>query len=233
MRIHLPATALLANLLLAAVAWAAPELSVEQGSFNFGAVPQGKKVQHNFIFKNSGDAPLQIKQLEADCGCTAAKPSSSFILPGRNAEVQVTFDSASFSGKVQKNVTMTTNAGSTPKYTFSLEGDVIDELQIAPRQLSLGQMSAGVAKQVTINVTNRGGNSVKLLSVSVNSTSLQIKPTIKKGDLKPGETGTVELAITPRPGAKVLSGYVHIVTNSAQKKEITVPVYGSAAKQLQ
>ena len=230
MRIHLPAVALLSNLLLAAVAWAAPELSVEQGSFDFGTIPQGKQAQHNFTIKNSGDAPLQIKQVEADCGCTAAKPSSSLILPGRSAELHVTFDSTSFSGKVQKKVTLTTNAGKTPKYVFQLNADIVDELQAAPRQLSLGPVAAGVAKQVTIAVTNRGGSRVKLLSVKANSNSLDIKPTIKKGDLKPGETGLVELTITPRPEAKVLSGYVHIVTDSAQKKEITVPVYASVAK---
>ena len=230
MKIQLPVFALLTNLLFVAAAYAAPELSVEQGSFNFGTIPQGKKVQHDFIIKNSGDAPLQIKQLSADCGCTAAKPSSSLILPGKSAEVQVTFDSTNFSGSVQKSVTMTTNAGKMPSYIFKLNGNIIDELQVTPRQLSLGPITAGVAKQVTITVTNRGANSVKLLSVNVNSTSLLIKPTIKNADLKPGETGSVELSITPRPEAKVLSGYVHIMTNSAQKKEITVPVYASGAK---
>jgi hypothetical protein len=230
MKISLPAFVLLTNLLFAAAACAAPEVSVEQGSFNFGTIPQGKKVQHNFAIKNSGDAPLQIKQLTASCGCTAAKPSATSILPGRSAEIQVTFDSTNFSGKVQKTVTMMTNAGKTPNYTFSLDGNIVEELQVAPRQLSLGPIETGAAKQATITVTNRGTGSVKLLSVNVTSNSLQIKATIKKGEIKPGETGIVELAITPRPEAKVLSGYVHIVTSSQQKKEITVPVYASLPK---
>ena len=230
MKIYLPVLAMLASLFSAAVACAAPELAVEQGTFNFGNIAQGKKVQHNFSIKNSGDAPLLIKQLNAACGCTAAKPSSSTILPGRSAEIQVTFDSGNFSGKVQKSVTMTTNAGKAPSYTFHMEGVVEELLQVTPRQLSLGPLASGVAKQVTITVTNKGNSSVKLLSVNTNSTSLQIKSNIKDADLKPGETGAIELAITARPEAKVLSGYVHITTNNPQKKEITVPVYASAAK---
>lgn len=230
MKIRLSVPALSAYLLIAATAWAAPELAVEQGTFNFGSIPQGKKVQHNFIIRNSGDAPLQIKELNAACGCTAAKPSSSLILPGRSAELAVTFDSANFSGKVQKSVTMTTNAGKAPSYTFHMEGVVDEVLQVTPRQLSLGPMAAGTAKQVTIAVTNKGGSSVKLLSVNANSTSLQIKATIRNPELKPGETGSIELSVTARPDAKVLSGYVHITTNHPQKKEITVPVYASAAK---
>lgn len=230
MKTHLTVVALLANLIVAASACAAPELAVEHGTFNFGTIPQGKKVQHNFTIKNSGDGPLQIKQLTAACGCTAVKPSTTLILPGRSAEIQVIFDSANFSGKVVKSVTMTTNAAKTPSYTFNMDGNIVEELQVAPRQLSLGPLETGATKQVAVTVTNRGANSVKLLTVNVNSTSLQIKATIKKGELKPGETGTIELTITPRPEAKVLSGYLHIVTNNPQKKEITVPVYASMAK---
>jgi hypothetical protein len=230
MRINLSAFTLLGTLLVAAVAYAAPELSVEQGTYNFGSVTQGKKVQHLFLIKNSGDAPLQIKQLSAACGCTAAKPSSSLILPGRSAEIQVTFDTSDFSGKVEKTVLMATNAGRYPNYTFTMQGTVIDPLQASPRQLSLGTLTAGVAKQATITITNRSGSTVRLLSVNVTSNSLHIKANIRKGEIKPGETGTVEVFVTPRPEAKIMSGYLHIVTSDPQKKEITVPVYGSAAK---
>jgi uncharacterized protein DUF1573/HYDIN/CFA65/VesB family protein len=230
MKIHLPALVLGANLVFAVAALAAPELTVEKGSHDFGAIAQGKKVQHNFIIKNSGDAPLQIKQLNADCGCTVAKPSASVIQPGKSGEIQVTFDSGNFAGKVQKNVVMTTNAGKTPGYTFKLEADIEESLQVKPRQLSLGPIAAGATKQATLTVINKGDSSVKLLSVSVTSNSLQIKPTIKKAELKPGESGTVELAVTPRPESKVLSAYLHIVTSHPQKREITVPVYASLPK---
>ena len=221
---------LLTNLALATAAWAAPELAVEQGTFNFGTISQGKTVQHNFVIKNSGDTPLEIRQLSPSCGCTAAKPSSSLIAPGRSAEIQIIFDSTNFSGQVEKDVTMLTNAGKSPSYTFRLEGKIMEAVQVMPRQLNLGPIGAGVAKQATLTVTNRGGNSVKLVSVNVTSTSLQIKSTIKKTELKPGESGSIELVVTARPEAKVLSGYLHILINNQQKKEITVPVYASAAK---
>jgi uncharacterized membrane protein len=230
MKMRLSALALTVNLLAAAVAFAAPELTVEQGTYNFGTVNQGKKVQHSFTIRNSGDAPLQIKQLTASCGCTAAKPSSSVIPPGRSAEVAITFDSANFSGKVQKSVLMATNAGKSPNYTFNLVGSVLEELQVTPRQLSLGALSPSGSKQAMLTVTNHSASPVKILAVNVNSTSMRITPSIKKSDLKPGESGTVEISVSPRPEAKILSGYIHILTNSPQKKEITVPVYATGVK---
>lgn len=230
MKLQLTLYLLASSLCLAPLAFAAPELAVERGSFNFGTVAQGKKVQHSFTIKNSGDAPLQIKKLDAACGCTAAKPSASVIQPGKTAEIEVTFDSASFSGKVEKTVTLTSNAGKTPAYTFSLEGIVIDQIQVTPRQVSLGSVGSATPKQATVNVTNNSNSSVKLLGVNVTSSSLQIKPTIKKAELKPGETGTIEISVLAKPEAKILSGYLHIATSHPQKKEITVPVYGSIPK---
>lgn len=230
MKLRLLTHTLLATLCSATFAFAAPELAVERGTFNFGTVAQGKKVQHTFKIKNSGDAPLHINKVEVSCGCTAAKPSASLIPPGKSAEIEVTFDSSAFSGEVLKTVTLTTNAGRTPNYTLSMQGIVLEQLQVNPRQLNLGALSGTSAKQATITVTNNASDSVKLLGVNVTSTSLQIKPTIRKTELKPGESGTIELSVQAKPEAKILSGYLHIATSNPQKKEITVPVYGSVAK---
>ncbi|WP_224957222.1 DUF1573 domain-containing protein [Geomonas subterranea] len=221
---------LFANLFGASVARAAPELLVDRGTFNFGTVAQGKKVQHSFAIKNNGDAPLQIKKLDASCGCTAAKPSASLVAPGKSAEIEVTFDSASFSGKVAKTVTLTSNAGKTPVYTFTLEGTVLEQLQVTPRQVSLGAVGSSTPTLGKVSITNNGNATVKLLNVSVTSSSLQIKATIRKGELRPGETGSIEISVMAKPEAKILSGYLHITTSHPQKKEITVPVYASIPK---
>ncbi|MBJ6724430.1 DUF1573 domain-containing protein [Geomesophilobacter sediminis] len=221
---------LMSYLAVTATAIAAPEYSVDHGSYNFGTVTQGKKVQHSFTIKNNGDATLQIKQLTASCGCTAATPSASSIAPGKSAEIKVVFDSTNFSGKVQKTVAMTTNAGKNPNYTFTMEGIVAEELQATPRQISLGTMKAGVPREVTVTVRNNGSTMHRLISATANSNSLQITPKIPKQNIKPGESGTVELTIASRSEARILSGYLHIVTDNPQKKEITIPIYGSAAK---
>jgi len=230
MKLRLAVFVVLGSLALATVAFAAPELSVERGSFNFGTVAQGKKVQHNFVIRNSGDRPLELRQFSASCGCTAAKPSTSLVPPGRSAEIQVTFDSTNFAGSVEKTVTMTSNAGRQPSYVFKLLGNVVEALQLTPRQLNLGPLTAGVPRQASIAILNASENAIKLLAVTVTSTALHIKPTLKKAELKPGESGGIDLVVTAHPESKVLSGYLHILTNNPAKKEITVPIWGTPAK---
>lgn len=221
---------LLTNLVVAATAFAAPELSVTEPTYNFGTITQGKRVQHNFVIRNSGDAPLQIKEVNVACGCTAAKPSASTIAPGKSAEIQVVFDSTNFTGKVQKSVALVSNAGRAPNYVFNMEGTILEPLQYSPRQLNLGLVKAGAGKQIAVTITNRESGSVKIVGVTLTSNTLQVRSTIRKSDLKPGESGSIDLAFTPRADAKIMSGYLHINTDSAHKREITIPVYATLAK---
>lgn len=55
---------ILAAILFAVIPLAAnatPKAVVEEYVFNAGEIPQGKTIVHDFIIKNTGDKPLDIK----------------------------------------------------------------------------------------------------------------------------------------------------------------------------
>jgi hypothetical protein len=56
-------TTFLLVILTSAILWAAPKLSVIQDTYEFGSVPEGTVIKHNFIIKNIGDEPLLIKNV--------------------------------------------------------------------------------------------------------------------------------------------------------------------------
>lgn len=37
-----------------------PQITIPENSFDFGSVPQGSKLTHKFVIKNTGEAPLQL-----------------------------------------------------------------------------------------------------------------------------------------------------------------------------
>jgi hypothetical protein len=47
--------------LVAGVAHGSPKAVVGELVYNLGDMPQGKPIQHDFIVKNTGDAPLTIQ----------------------------------------------------------------------------------------------------------------------------------------------------------------------------
>lgn len=48
-------------LLASSVAYAAPKAVINEYVYNAGEIPQGKMIVHDFIVKNDGDRPLEIK----------------------------------------------------------------------------------------------------------------------------------------------------------------------------
>ena len=90
-------------------------------------IEQGDKVQYQFVFTNTGDADLIIKDAQASCGCTT--PSYPFvpIKPGETGSIGVTFSSVGKMGTQRPSITVTSNAH--PRVTtLHLEGFVTDKL---------------------------------------------------------------------------------------------------------
>ncbi len=42
---------------------AGPMLSITQGVYDFGTVPEGTIIKHSFIIKNNGDEPLLVQSV--------------------------------------------------------------------------------------------------------------------------------------------------------------------------
>lgn len=209
-------------------AHAAPHASVTHPLYDFGAVPQGKKVEHAFIVRNTGDSPLAIKSIRPSCGCTAANASSPVVQPGKTAEIKVTFNSANFTGAVHKTIALGTDDPKAPVTTLTLKGSVIEEITVKPRQVNLGRLKAGSTTVVVVEVVNNGKHPVRL--VSVRSPLPQVSVKMTKDVIKPGESAAINVTASPSRGDQMLSGYLTIRTDDPAKAEIIVPVYASIAK---
>lgn len=213
---------------LPAAALAAPRITFNQPDYNAGVIPQGKKVEHVFTFRNSGDAPLTVTQTKTSCGCTAAVVSARTIPPGKGGEIKAVFDSANFSGSVSKTVYVYTNDPATPVYTLTLRGTVVEQVQINPRQLNLGAIKPGTKREMNVTVENRGEKPLSI--TAVRSPMKQVTTRIGKNTLRPGESTVIRITVTPREEDRLLSGYISILTDNPAKPETTVPVYGTITR---
>jgi Protein of unknown function (DUF1573)/HYDIN/CFA65/VesB-like, Ig-like domain len=219
------ATSILIIACWATAATASPRIAVEQPTFDFGTIQQGKRVEHLFSIRNKGDSPLIIKNVRPSCGCTAASVTSSVIPAGGRGGIKASFNSANFSGTVQKTVAVGSNDPTIPTSMLTLRGKVVQELQIEPRQMNLGRMKVDTTFRKNLVITNRGNRIVKIASVS--SSLSHVEARAERTLLKPGESSTILVSISPRSGERLLSGYLRIVTDNPDKPQILVPVYGS------
>ncbi len=92
-------------------------------AYDFGTVKEGTVVDHVFMFKNTGKAPVILSQVSASCGCTTPDYTREPILPGKEGEIKVSFNSQGQVGKQQKIVTISSNA-SNKVTTVQIKGTV-------------------------------------------------------------------------------------------------------------
>lgn len=86
-----------------------PVLTFDKNEFDFGKILQGEVVSYTFHFKNTGNAPLLITNVEKSCGCTASDYPREPIQPGESGEIKITYDSKGHHGFQSKVLIVKSN----------------------------------------------------------------------------------------------------------------------------
>lgn len=100
------------------------EISFIDNSFSFDTIQEGKSIEHEFEFSNTGNVSLVISKVQSTCGCTVPSWPDQAIAPGESSKIKVIFDSE---GKPKKQVKpITVIANTIPNKTILIiEGYVI------------------------------------------------------------------------------------------------------------
>ncbi|HVZ97342.1 MAG TPA: DUF1573 domain-containing protein [Chitinophagaceae bacterium] len=81
-------------------------LDFKETVYDFGKIPQGKPVTHDFEFTNTGDSAFALDNVQASCGCTTPVWNKDIIAPGETAKITVGYN-AQNDGQFVKPVTIT------------------------------------------------------------------------------------------------------------------------------
>ncbi len=97
---------------LVVTSYAQKGLELKENSYDFGKIPQGRPVTHDFEVVNTTKKPLLLETVQASCGCTTPEWSMEPIAPGASSKIKVGFNAAS-EGSFSKNITVTYNGNET------------------------------------------------------------------------------------------------------------------------
>lgn len=120
-----------AIMMFAAAAIAAPRMTIVEPIKDFGTVPKGEMLTYKFQIKNTGDQNLEILRVQPACGCTVAN-YDAVIKPGETGHVEANVDTTSFSGPINKAVTIQTNDPDTPTAQVSVRATVKPYVEAYP-----------------------------------------------------------------------------------------------------
>ncbi len=137
-----------------------PKITFKETIKSFPKVKEGTKLRHEFVFTNTGNAPLIIKRVTTSCGCAAALASEDKIMPGKEGKIRVQFDTRGYSGQVTKQVYVESNDPVEPHKVLEIQAEI--EVPPSPRielnvyNYEAGLILAGDEVPVNIKVSNKG-----------------------------------------------------------------------------
>lgn len=96
-------------------------------------VELGKVIEHDFVLKNTGDAPLQILEVHNSCGCTVVDYPKS-IQPGQEGHFKTRVKTEGLqTGRQSKTMTVNTDAPNAERVVLQVKFNLITALEFIPK----------------------------------------------------------------------------------------------------
>ncbi len=190
---------------------------------DLGDAYQGQKMQHVISVQNIGSDTLRISEVKAQCGCTATLMSEKTIAPGKDAKLNFTFDTHNYTGRVTKQIYVSSNDTSTPKLTVNFTANVIQIFSLNPQFFSFDNAKVDSVYTKVITITNPSQKqSIKITGVEPKMDDLKV--TLMKNELMPGEQTQIQAEFHPtKPGNP--QGVIELQTNHPQYPKYEIRVY--------
>lgn len=92
-----------------------PMLHIQPEVYDLGDIKEGEAAIATFLIRNNSTKPIQLVDIQASCGCTAAEPDSYMINPGEFTQLKVAVDTSAKQFDIKKTVFVTDSLGNTAK----------------------------------------------------------------------------------------------------------------------
>ena len=205
---------------------AGPQLTIDNGSFDFGLVPQNSKVSHVYWLHSTGDDTLKITQVVPGCGCTKAPLERDRLAPGDSTRLEVIFDTRNYSGLITKAPHIETNEGQNAQVVqftckVSLNPDSTHPILIRPHKLDFIQIDGKPRKEFQFTISNVSDKEIDLTTVDYPEQYATIE--IPKS-IKAGETAQAKVKFNVDAADKEIEKSLTLQLNDGEKSRFTVPL---------
>lgn len=104
--------------------FSAQTISFDKTTIDYGTVPVNADGNKVFNFKNTGDKPLILSNVQPGCGCTASDWPKDPILPGKTGQIKVHYNTA-IAAPFKKSIDVFSNDPANGRVVLYIQGNVI------------------------------------------------------------------------------------------------------------
>jgi hypothetical protein len=171
---------------------------------DFGMVPRGVKVKHDFLLVNRLAEPVTILNLRASCGCTSGRANSATVAPGQSAVIEAEMDTRNLVGPKSTSlfVTLVTASGREGEARLDVSTHSLSDLVLNPGSVDFGTVTRGQAatRLLTIDRINAPGwRFVRMASASRALNAQLVETGRSEGSVNYSLTVSLKPDIPPGP----------------------------------
>jgi len=183
-----------------------PKIEFESLVYDFGKVGPGQKLNGEFKFTNTGEAPLKITKVEKCCGAVT-KLDKEQLAPGESGVLSVQYTSSRVANKMMKRLYVNSNDKEMPRATLTIKAETVLRVDYEPKRIKLllKDENAGCPEITLKSVDDRpfsitsfsatGGSLTAEVDSSVKATKFVLKPKADMEKLQKRAIGLIKIGL--------------------------------------
>lgn len=189
---------------------------------DFGEVDEDQKVEHAFVIRNNGEAPLENITTQTSCGCTVAKLEITSLAPGEETKVAATLSLKGRQGELSKSITVKAGDAQNPvdSIVLTLKGIVTAPIMYEPRMFNFGKVMGAAPEPVKV-VVRSAQESFKIIGATCSEPSI----TIAHNAMEEGKVYELVASMASLPAAGQLNAVVTVETDHPKRPKLVISVF--------
>jgi hypothetical protein len=121
-------------------------------------------VEHPFLLKNGGSAPLRILHIRMTAPLTIER-SQAQVEPGAETDLRFKLDTASLKGLFEGEIVISLNDPTQPETTLAFRGTVVPEIEVSPQPAFWIVAQKGEGNSAELEILNHGAAPLRIEGV--------------------------------------------------------------------
>jgi len=195
--------------------------------YDFGMVPRGVKVKHDFLLVNRLGEPITIVSLRPSCGCTSGKALQATVAPGESTVIEAEMDTRNFVGPKATVlfVNLITASGREAEARLAVSSHILSDIVMNPGTIDFGTVKSGqpATQVLTVDRINGAGwRFTRMVSASRALSAQLVETARKEGSV------SYSLSVSLKPDAPIgqLRDELRLISNDPESPSIPVMVTG-------
>ena len=212
----------------------APRIFVEQPHYDFGTMQRGTTKSHEFVIKNTGHAPLKIRNGGTTCKCTLSKVADESIPPGGSTTVKLEWTAKADSGPFRQTATILTNDPTQSQIELLVDGQILALSNVEPPDFLFDKLSVGETKSAQVYVMAMLQDELTVKDPQISDPTLRDKFDVKIEPVEPSALPNklakrgYRVTVTAKEGLPVgrFHAWLTLSTSLPDAAKVEIPISG-------